>query len=299
MKEVVLITGANGNLAKQATKALEDNFQIKLLSRKPKLSNEYLWDIDKQYIDPNSLKDVNHIIHLSGASISAKRWTAKRKQEIFSSRVNSAKLLLKQLSVRGQKISTFISASAVGYYGNSLTDSIFDEDSPPGNDFLSNVCLDWEQTALSFESLGFAEKSSILRFGIILDNTSGALKSMSCPVKLGVGSPLGKGKQWVPWIHIYDASNVIKYVLTNRLSGAFNAVSGTHTNNEDLMRAIASSLNRKLTFPNVPEFICKMIFGKMSEVFINGSRVSSEKLISKGYKFRYTDINKTLESLLS
>lgn len=123
MKEVVLITGANGNLAKQATKALEDNFQIKLLSRKPKLSNEYLWDIDKQYIDPNSLKDVNHIIHISGASISAKRWTTKRKQEIFSSRVNSAKLLLKQLSVRGQKISTFISASAVGYYGNSLTDS--------------------------------------------------------------------------------------------------------------------------------------------------------------------------------
>ena len=298
MKEVVLITGANGSLAKQAIKSLEGDFQIKLLSRTPKLSNEYLWDLEKQYIDPNSLKDVTHIIHLAGASISAKRWTAKRKQEIFSSRINSAKLLLKQLSVSGQKISTFLSASAVGYYGSSLNDSVFDESSPPGNDFLSNVCLEWEQTALSFESLGFAEKSSILRFGIILDHTSGALKSMSFPIKLGIGSPLGNGKQWVPWIHIDDASNAIKHVLKNRLRGVFNAVSGTHTNNEELTQAIASSLNRKLHFPNIPEYLCKVIFGEMSGVVINGSRVSSEKLKSNGYKFRYTDINITLESLL-
>ena len=298
MKEVVLITGANGNLAKHLTTMLEGVFQIKLLSRNPKLSNEYLWDIEKQYIDPNGLQDVDHIIHLSGASIAAKRWSIKRKREIVSSRIDSAKLLLRELISHGQNINTFISASAVGYYRASINDCVLDEKSPPGVSFLSEVCCEWEKTALSFESLGIAYKTAILRFGIILDPNSGALKSMALPIKYGAGSGLGSGDQWVPWIHIYDLSAMLKYVLLNNLTGVFNAVSPAHTTNDQLTKAIAIKLNRKLILPNIPVFLCKIMFGEMADVFLTGEKVSSDKIQKRGFRFTYTDIDQTIDNLL-
>ena len=298
MKEVVLITGANGNLAKQLTTMLEGVFQIKLLSRTPKLSNEYLWDIDKQYIDPNGLKDVDHIIHLSGASIAAKRWSVKRKREIYSSRIDTGKLILSELQKSGQTVQSFVSASAVGYYGSLTLDCVLNEENPSGDDFLSKVCIEWESVAHSFESLGVARRTCVLRFGIILDKNSGALRKMIYPIKHGVGSVLGTGTQWFPWIHIEDLCSMIRHVILNRSSGVFNAVSPTHISHFHFMQALAKQLKRKIIIPNTPAIVFKILLGEMSVILLTGTRVSSDKIKGLDFTFRHTDINKTLINLL-
>ncbi len=299
MKPIVLITGANGMLATHLAKVLEKNYTLKFLTRIVKSSNEYLWDLKTGFIDPQALKEVNHIIHLAGSSIADKRWTLKRKQHIFSSRVDSAQLILEQLIKNKQVIDTFISASAIGYYGATTTDNIFTEESPAGNDFLSTVCSKWEQAAYSFVENNVAKRISIVRMGIILAKNEGALKKIVQPIKLELGCGLGTGKQWMPWIHIEDLCNMYKFILDNqRLQGTFNAVAPEHLTNQELTLEIASRLNRKIYLPNIPAFIIRLLFGKRAVILLEGSRVSSGKIISTGFVFEYTAVRKALNNLL-
>ena len=152
MKEVVLITGAKGMLAKKLAKHLEKDYSIRFLTRHKTRSNEYVWDLNSNYIDTNALTGVHHIIHLAGASIATNRWTNKRKKNILTSRVNSAELLLQELKKLNVVIESFISASAIGYYGFNTTEKVLDEKAPKGNDFLSDVCFKWESAAEAFKS---------------------------------------------------------------------------------------------------------------------------------------------------
>ena len=299
MKQVVLITGANGMLAKRLAKQLEGEYSVRFLTRKKIRSNEYLWDLNNNYIDPNALIGVNTIIHLAGSSIANKRWTKKRKQIILSSRVDSAQLILKELKKHQISIETFISASAIGYYGTKTTDDIFNEKSPKGKDFLSDICDKWENAAYDFKSNGIASRIAIVRIGIILAKNDGALKKIMQPIKYGVGAGIGTGNQYMPWIHIHDLVRIFKLILDDKsITGTFNAVAPEHITNMELTKAIAEITNKPLLLPKIPKFIIQGLFGEMSTMLLEGNKISSEKILNTGFRFKYEKLNDALKSLL-
>jgi len=299
MKKIVLITGANGMLAKHLAKQMEEEYSVRFLTRKKTQINEYLWDLENNYIDPRALKDVHIIIHLAGSSIAEKRWTKKRKQLILSSRIDSAHLILETLKKHKITIDLFISASAIGYYGTTTTDEIFNEESQQGNDFLSSVCSKWEDATHTFKSSNVANRIAIMRIGIILAHNDGALKKIARPIKYGLGAVLGNGKQYMPWIHIQDLCRAFKFIIINeQLKGIFNVVSPEHITNVELTKRIGKVLNRPILFPPIPTFIIRGLFGEMGIILLNGSRVSSDKIRSKGFSFNYEHINDALNDVL-
>jgi len=299
MKKNVLITGANGMLSNHLTKQLEQEYSVRYLTRNPSRSNEYLWDLQNNYIDPNALKDVHTIIHLAGSPIAANRWTKERKQEIYASRVDSAHLLFNELINNNITIDSFISASATGYYGTTTTDIIYSEESKKGNDFLSNVCHDWEAAAHQFKARNIAKRIAIVRIAVILSSGGGALKKIVLPIKYGLGSGLGTGKQFMPWIHIQDLCNLFVFILNNRhIEGTFNAVSPEHVTNNELTKKIAQLLDRPLLLPNIPAFIMQGLYGEMSSILLQGSKVSSDKIVNQGFSFKFGNLHDCLENLL-
>ena len=181
-KEVILITGSNGLIAKQLTKLLSSSYEVRLLSRKPSKPNVYEWNIQTQYIDENALKNVTHIIHLAGAGIADNKWTDSRKKEIISSRVAATKLLLDSCMKQNIRLQAFISASAIGFYGQTNSDTIFTETHKPGNDFVSDICIAWENAADEFEQYAIAERVVKLRTGIVMSKDGGALPKMLLPL---------------------------------------------------------------------------------------------------------------------
>lgn len=299
MKEVVVITGANGSVAKVLAKKLENEYSVRFLTRTKKRENDFEWNVEKGTIDEKAFENVSHIIHLAGANISEKRWSDERKKEIISSRVDSAKLILETLEKKNIQLKSFISASAVGIYGAITSEKIFKEDDEKGNDFLSEVVILWEKAADEFLDKGVAERVVKIRTSIVLSEKEGALKKMAVPVKFGIGSPIGTGKQYIPWIHIDDLCSVYEFALKNEnMSGAYNASAPQHTDNENLTKEIAEVLDKPMFMPNIPGFVMKLIFGELSVALLEGSRTSSEKLQNTGFQFKFPDLKNTLEDLL-
>jgi uncharacterized protein len=299
MKKVVLITGANGMLAKQVAKELEGEYSIRFLTRKATRINEFLWDLENKTIDPNALKGVHTVVHLAGSSIADKRWSKKRKEQILSSRVESARLILEECKKNDITLDAFVSASAVGYYGTSTTDTIYTEENESGTDFLSTVCKEWENAAYAFELSGVAKRVAVLRIGVILAKNSGALQKIERPIKSRIGSAIGTGMQYMPWVHIDDLSRLFNFVIVNEeLSGNFNAVAPEHVTNNELTKRIAKVLHRKLILPNVPRLVIRALFGEMGGIILYGSRVSSYKIVSAGFEFEYGKLDDALSSLM-
>lgn len=299
MKEIVLITGAGGMIAKKLSKKLEKEYTVRFLTRKKKHDNDFEWDIKNGIIDESALDNVSHIIHLAGANISEKRWTKERKQELISSRVDSAGLLLKTVKKKKIKLKSFISASGINYYGTVTTEKIYSENDPPGNDFLSEVVVLWERAADDFKEQNLAERVVKIRTAVVLSREDGALKKMVPTIQYGIGSPLGSGKQYMPWIHIEDICSIYEASLKDpAIDGAYNAVSPQHTTNENLTRKIAEVLHKPLFMPHVPTFVLKLIFGELADALLEGSRASSQKIQETGFKFKFPDLKMALEDLL-
>lgn len=299
MKEIILITGAGGMIARELSKRLEKDYTVRFLTRKKQHSNEFEWDVRKGTIDEAALENVSHVIHLAGANISEKRWTAERKEELISSRVDSAQLILKTLRKKKIKLKSFITASGINYYGTKTTDTIFTEKDAPGNDFLSEVVVLWERAADNFKEQNLAERVVKIRTAVVLSEKDGALKKMIPTIKMGIGSPLGSGKQFMPWVHIKDICSIYEFALKNSdLDGAYNATAPEHITNENLTKNIAKILRKPLFMPNVPGFVLKLIFGELADALLEGSRASSQKIQDAGFQFEFPRLEMALEDLL-
>lgn len=299
----ILISGGTGFAGKKLIAFLsQKGYSLNVLTRKKHEDNHqniqyYNWDIEKQYIDKDAFIGVDTIINLAGANISEKRWTSKRKSEILESRIRSLDLIYKYVKQNNFKIDTLISSSAVGYYGSITSDDIFTEKSNNGNDFLAAVCKQWERTALQLESLGI--RTVILRKGIIIGKDGGMYKKTAPLAKLGINTALGKGNQYFPWIDIRDLVRLYEFILkTKEINGIFNAVSSEHITMNDFSKALLLSFGKKSLLPNVPLFIVKLLFGEMSVILTEGSRVSNEKLKQTGFALEFDTIDKSLSNQL-
>jgi uncharacterized protein len=297
----VLITGGTGLVGKHLCKRLQDKgYRVSVLSRKRRQSSTiqtYYWDLKKKEIDTEAIETADYIIHLAGENIGDKRWTVERQKLIVDSRVETGKLIFNKIQKQGKILKAFISASAIGYYGATTSDRIFTETDPPANDFLGDTCRKWEQMIDRFKDSGI--RTVKIRTGVVLSRQEGALKKMIAPVKMGIGAPLGSGKQYLPWIHIDDLCGIyLKAVEDIQIEGAYNAVAPDHKTNEEFTRTLARVLNKPFAFPNVPAITIKLMFGKMSSILLEGSRISSDKIKSAGYDFLFPGLEGTLADLL-
>lgn len=296
-QRTVLITGASGYISGHLQQKLKANgYRIRTLTTNMLNSNvedTFYWNPETEDINRKVFDSVDYIIHLAGASISGGRWTNKRKQLIIDSRVNSAKLLFDKVQLYKVPLKAFISASATGYYGATTSETIFDEDSLPSTDFLGNVCVQWEAAADKFQELGI--RTVKIRTGVVLSTDSPALRKMSLAIKLGIGSPLGTGKQYIPWIHIYDLCNIyLKSIQDKTFSGAYNAVAPQHITNKELMKTLAKAYKRPFWFPKVPGFILKIMLGEMADILLKGSRVEAKRLMQKAFIYSVPEITDAL-----
>jgi uncharacterized protein len=300
MPNHILITGASGLVGSRLTELLfSQGHKVFHLSRSAKAGRVpvLVWDVNKKYIDPKAFEGIDTIIHLAGAGVADKRWTETHKKDILESRTHSTRLLFEKLKEGNHTIKNFISASAIGLYGFTLTDNLFTESSPSGSDFLAQVVKDWEAEVDKISSLGIRVVK--IRIGIVLSKTGGALEQMARPVKFGVGSPLASGKQYMSWIHIDDLCGLfIKAMEDLKMSGDYNAVAPYPVTNEEMVKTIGKILHRPLWAPHVPAFVLQMVVGEMAQVVINGSNVSSRKAEEAGYKFKFKKLEDALGDLL-
>lgn len=295
VKEKILITGGSGFIGKHLTKLLiQEGFDVVHVSRTLNSKTgvkTFVWDFKRKYVDPKALENVSYIIHLAGAGIADKPWTYKRKKEIVTSRIEGIPILLEEVKKQNLPLKAFISASGINYYGTKTSEKIFTEDDSVGEDYLAQTCLYWENYADRFK-----EKCRVvkLRTGVVFGQHEGALQKMKEPFRYGLGTSLGTGSQYMPWIHIDDLCNMYLHAIKNNIEGSFNACNPQHITNKELSIAIAKSLNKKLWLPNVPKFVLKLIFGEMADMLLEGSRCSSEKILSTGFEFKYSDIEKAI-----
>lgn len=297
----ILISGATGLVGKKLAKKLyERGYKVEILVRsKPEKSDfkSYIWNYEKGFIEEGALDNTYIFIHLAGATIS-KRWTESYKKEIYDSRINSAQFIYEKMQKKGIHPEAVISSSAVGIYGQTTSQQIFSENDPPADDFLGNVCADWELKALQFEKLG--SRVVRIRTSTVLSEKGGALEVLKKPIELNVGAALGSGEQYFPWIHIDDLINIyFKAVEDISMNGAYNAVAPDFINNKELTEKIASHLGKKIWLPNIPKFIIKTILGEMSVLALEGSRVSSRKIENSGFKFIYNNLDQALADVIN
>ncbi len=299
--ETVLITGGSGLVGRHLSKKLvAKGYKVTFLSRTSQPNTDiptYVWDLDKNIVDRQAIASAHYIIHLAAANIGDKRWTTQQKQLIIDSRVKSTQLLFEATKNINKKLKAFISSSAIGYYGATTSEKIFTETDLPSNNFSGETCRQWEQSADNFETLGI--RTVKIRSGIVLTKQGGALAKMATPIKLGIGSAIGNGQQYMPWIHIDDLCGIyIKAIEDTQMKGAYNAVAPEHQTNRDFMATLARALKKPFVFPNVPAVLMKLLFGEMSSIILQGSRVSSDKIWAAGYKFLFPDLSNALQDLI-
>lgn len=298
----ILITGGTGLIGKRLTDLLiEKGHRVSILSRTKRQSDKvsfYTWDIANQQIETEAIKNADVIVHLAGASVGEGRWTDKRKKEIIDSRVQSGNLLFQTVKKHNPNLKAFVSSSAIGYYGMTTTDKTFSETDKPGFDFLANVCLKWENAAEQFKQLEV--RTAIIRTGVVLDTNEGALAKLITPIKFGIGSALGSGKQAMPWIHLEDICGIYLHLIeNNELEGTFNGVAPSKDNNEKFSKTLASVLNKPFWFPKVPSFAIRLLLGEQAVIALEGSPISSKKVEESGYEFRFKELKIALTDILN
>ena len=297
----VAITGASGFIGSYLADRLRNqHHHLVLLSRNPPRETHVTkqdwvsWDPGTADGWEQSLDGVDGIFNLAGEPIAAKRWSDAQKERIRSSRVESTKALVHAIAKAKEKPKFLINASAVGYYG-PRGDETITEDGGPGNDFLSRVCVAWEEEARKAEAYGV--RVVLVRTGIVLDQGKGALAKMVPPFKFFAGGPLGSGNQWMPWIHIEDQIGLLLFLLQNQNArGPFNATAPNPVTMAEFGKTLGDVLNRP-SWATVPAGVLTLLVGEMAEMLLNGQRAVPQKALKLGYEFRYSTLMPALQSL--
>ncbi|PYF70005.1 TIGR01777 family oxidoreductase [Pedobacter nutrimenti] len=299
MEKHILITGSTGMVGKALLKTLlKRGHRVSVLSRKPlkiKGVTVYLWDVYEEKIDKNCLNGIDTIVHLAGENIAEKKWTKERKRQIIESRTKSAALLYKTILEQPNQVKSFISASAVGYYGD-CGEEILTEESDNGYGFLASCCREWENAVDKGKTLSL--RIVKLRTGFVLQKNQGGLAAMEKPIRFFAGAALGNGQQWVPWIHIIDMVRIYCYAIEqNLMMGSYNACAPYPVTNKTLTKSIAKNLHRPVWPFNVPESLLKTILGEMSIVALMSTNTSAQKLLDSGFTFNFTQLDTALKDI--
>lgn len=296
----VLITGGSGLVGQQLTKLLQaEGYQVMHLSRRPASGaiTTYQWDVKAGTLDERALETADHIIHLAGAGIADKRWTKRRRQEIMDSRVAATALLTNQLALGNHQVQSFISASAIGYYGDRGAEVLTEESTPGRDGFLEDVCVAWEQAADAVAALGI--RTVKIRIGLVLAMEGGALPKVLLPMRFGLAPYFGNGQQYYSWIHIHDLVRLFHFMLTrSSLSGVYNAVAPTPMTNKAFTRVIATAYGRPTLLLPAPRFALRTAMGEMADVVLYSARVSAQKTLKAGFSFGFPALPETIHDLL-
>lgn len=301
----VLITGGTGLVGTSLGQALlQKGYRVIILSRSARPSDpggvEFAqWDVEQQTIDEAAVAAADYIVHLAGAGVAEKRWTAKRKQEIIDSRVQSSRLIATALQRIPNQVKAVISASAIGWYGPDPVipnPHPFTETATPATDFLGSTCKLWEDSLLPVEQSG--RRVVKLRIGIVLSKNGGALKEFIRPMKMGVAAILGSGKQVISWVHINDLIGMFLFAIeSEKMSGPYNAVAPQPVSNKELTITLAKSRKRFYIPLPVPSFVLKIMLGEMSVEVLKSCTVSDEKIQSAGYTCQYKTISEAMAAI--
>jgi uncharacterized protein (TIGR01777 family) len=297
----LIITGGTGLIGSVLIDRLWNQFHsLVLLSRKPPAE---VGDVKKQWFawQPGSggeweaaVDGADGIINLAGEPIAEKRWSESQKEKLRSSRIDVTRSLVNAIAKAQTKPKFLISSSAVGYYGPH-GDEKLNEDSKPGEDFLSRLCVEWEGEAKKAEAFGV--RVAIVRTGVVLAKGKGALAKMVPPFKMFAGGPLGSGQQWMPWIHIDDEVGLIEFLMENENArGAFNATAPNPVTMEDFSKALGNVLNRP-SWVSVPPSVLALMLGEMADMLLTGQRALPEAAMKLGYNFKYPNLPEALQSL--
>lgn len=298
----IAISGASGLVGKALVRSLAASGSkheiVRLVRSDAGGPGTVRWDPDKETIDAASLEGIDALIHLAGENIAGGRWTAALKNRIRESRVKGTRLVARALAAMKRAPKVWISASAIGYYGNR-GDEKLTETSAPGSGFLASVCQEWEQSTAAAEGVP-GLRIVKLRIGVVLDKGGGALAKMLLPFKLGLGGVIGGGDQYMSWVALDDLVGAIEHCLGNEsLSGPINATAPEPETNRQFTRTLGKVLGRPTIFP-MPALAARLAFGEMAdEMLLGGARVLPARLEASGFRFRHPTIEGALRHILA
>ncbi|MGH9815244.1 MAG: TIGR01777 family oxidoreductase [Candidatus Acidiferrales bacterium] len=295
----ILISGSSGLVGTALREALSSTAHtVERLRRGvgPSRPGWVTWDPQVKMFDPVAAEGADAVVHLAGASIADGRWNAARKRVLRSSRVEATRHLVGELAKLKSPPKIFVSASAVGYYGNR-GEEVLTEKSEPAEDFLGCLAQEWEAEALGARKFG--ARVVLLRFGVILAGHGGALAKMLTPFKLGAGGPIGSGRQWMSWISLPDVVALIQHALaSDSLEGPLNAMSPNPVRNREFAKTLGRVLRRPAIAP-LPGFVARIMLGEMADALLLASqRAVPERLQSAGYSFQHADLDAALRAVL-
>lgn len=296
----ILIAGGSGLVGQRLTNLLvQKGYHVAWLSRSKKTNSivpVYTWNVHSKTVAPEAFEFADAIINLAGSGIADKRWTKKYKQEIYSSRIESTRLISKHLATHAHHVNAFISTSATGIYGNHFIETATEE-TAAADTFLGHVCNDWEAATRDAQAAGI--RTVLIRTGIVLSENQGFIGKLKTPIKLFAGTVLGSGKQIVSWIHIDDLCNIYITALENtQMEGPYNAVAPVPASNKHLTGMIARQLHRPLLLPNTPGFVLKIVLGEMADMLIGNQPVSGRKITDAGFRFKFAQSEDAIRNLL-
>lgn len=297
---VIIIAGGTGLLGMHMSEILADQgYVVRHLSRTRNLNAKfpaYAWNIKKQTIDEDVFQDADYVINLAGANLADKRWTNAQKRNIIESRTHSTKLLRDTFERINLKPKAYISASAIGIYGDRR-DEWLSENSKNGSGFVPEVVIKWEDAAKEIAELGI--RTVFMRIGIVFSTQGGALEKMLIPFKFFNGSYFGDGQQYYSWIHIDDVARMfIKAMQDEAMTGAYNAVAPNPATCKEIVVQLKKALDTPAVIMPVPSFALKLGMGEMAVIVLDSARVSSEKIEKTGFQFQFPELLPALKDLL-
>ncbi|MDP5015293.1 MAG: TIGR01777 family oxidoreductase [Schleiferiaceae bacterium] len=293
---IYCVTGGSGLVGRAVQKELEaQGHEVRILTRTPRKPGEFAWNPSAYIVDPAALHGVHGVIHLAGASVS-ERWTKSHKRAIMDSRIQGAETLYRAIEAMDQRPEVMVSASAVGIYPNSL-DRVYSERDGGAVGFLGDVVRAWESQADRFADLGL--RVAKLRIGIVLGHGGGVLGTLLPVFRLGLGSALGDGKHWMPWIHVDDLAGMVARLATDSaLDGVWNGVGPESSTNKDFSLALAKVLKKPFWAPAPPAWALRLVLGEMAQIALMSTHCSAQKWKDLGFAYQFNELDAALKNLV-